>query len=158
MDTDSLHKLAQLIRSQRIASLGTLSQGIPHVSMVPYASAKDFSAFWLHLSGLAFHTRNIHADPHIGLMICEADAVGQDPLALARVSIQSEAVELPNGSQEFDSARSLYLAKFPGAEMSFGLGDFGLYRITPVEGRYVAGFGRTFNLSIEDFKRAGAIP
>jgi hypothetical protein len=37
------------------------------------------------------------------------------------------------------------------------LGDFGLYRVAPVEGRYVAGFGKTFNLSVEDFKRAAAV-
>ena len=48
--------LQQLIHGRTIAALGTLHQGIPFVSMVPYAVAGDGS-FILHVSRLAAHTQ-----------------------------------------------------------------------------------------------------
>jgi hypothetical protein len=37
------------------------------------------------------------------------------------------------------------------------LGDFAIYKIVPRTARYVAGFGKIFNLTVEDFKQAAAI-
>jgi putative heme iron utilization protein len=42
--------------------------------------------------------------------------------------------------------RNLYLQRFPEAEQLFSLGDFNIWKITPKGGRFVAGFGRAFNL------------
>jgi hypothetical protein len=39
----------------------------------------------------------------------------------------------------------------------FALGDFALYRVVPKAGRLVAGFGKTFNLTAQDFQRAAAL-
>jgi|GEM_PF-6500928 len=38
--------------------------------------------------------------------------------------------------------------------LTFNLGDFALYRIEPSGARYVAGFGKTFNLTADSLKRA----
>ena len=161
MDADALITLAHLIRTERVAALGTLRSGAPLVSMVPYAAADDCTAFWLHLSRLAFHTQDIVKDPRVSLMIAETDTGATNPQMLARVSIQSEAIALPKSSADYESAKTLYLAKLPEAELSFGLGDFDLYRIEPRTARYVAGFGRTFNLTVKDFQeasKAGPVP
>ncbi len=145
--------LATLIHSQRIAALGTLRDGVPFVSMVPYAEATDLSAFYLHLSRLAVHTQAIRSDPHVGLMISQPDVGSGDPQTLARVSIQGEAAVVAKDSADFGTVKALYLAKFPAAEINFGLGDFDLYRITPHSGRYVADLGKIYDLKEEDFKR-----
>jgi hypothetical protein len=157
MDAESLGILARLIRSQRVGALGTLRKGAPHVSMVVFAVAADFSAFWIHLSRLAFHTQNIQEDSRIGLMIAEPDNGGVDPQTLARISIQGDARTAAKESQEFAEARSLYLARFPEAIGNFELGDFDLYRIEPQSGRFVAGFGRIFNIGPVNFREASAI-
>lgn len=149
---DFHHFLASLIRSQRIAALGTLRDGVPFVSMVPYAEAADLSAFYLHLSRLAVHTQAIRSDPHVGLMIAQPDTGSSDPQTLARVSIQGEAVVVAKDSADFSVIKVLYLAKFPAAELNFGLGDFDLYRITPHTGRYVADLGKIYDLKEEDWR------
>jgi heme iron utilization protein len=154
MDADALLSLAHLVRTERVAALGTLRSGAPLVSMVPYAVADDCTTFWLHLSRLAFHTQDILKDPRVSLMIAETDTRTKNPQMLARVSIQSEAIVLPKFSTEYEPAKTLYLAKLPDTEMSFGLGDFDFYRIEPRTARYVAGFGRTFNLTANDFREA----
>jgi nitroimidazol reductase NimA-like FMN-containing flavoprotein (pyridoxamine 5'-phosphate oxidase superfamily) len=86
MDQQSEHVLAHLIRSTRVAALGTLHDGEPNLAMVAYAFAEDFSAFYLHVSKLGKHTTDMENDPHVSLLITEADDRRPDPQTLARVS------------------------------------------------------------------------
>lgn len=155
MDSENLRHLALLLRTERVASLGTLRDGAPSVAMVLYAAAPDLSSFYLHLSRLAHHTQNLKHDHRVALMIAEADRGAVDPQSLRRVSIQSVAAMLDRESSAHDEAMKLYLARFPEAEMSFSLGDFNLYRLEPLTARFIAGFGQIFNLTPADFRSAG---
>jgi hypothetical protein len=157
MDDSALAALGQLLRAPRTAALGTLHAGGPFVSMVIFAAAPDFSVFYLHLSRLAQHTRDLAADPRASLMIAETDqSAARNPLALGRVSLQGSVAALPADAPEHASAKSLYLARFPAAEFNFTLGDFGLYAFTPQTGRYVGGFARAFDLTPADLRQAAA--
>lgn len=146
MDTASEQQLARLIRKARIAALGTLHEGQPNLAMVAYAFAEDFSAFYIHVSRLGKHTRDMEIDPHVSLLIAETDDSRPDPQTLARVSLQGVAEILPKGDQDYTQIKHLYLVRFPVSEALFNLGDFNLWRITPTGGRFVAGFARAFNL------------
>ena len=154
MDTQNLTSLAQLIRSQRMAALGTLRDGGPLVSMVVYAAAPDFSEFYLHISRLAQHTQDLLQDGRASLLISEQDQGVSDPQTLARLSLRGEAVILAPDHPNYSQARSTYLARFPQTAMNFSLGDFLLYAFQPRAGRYVAGFGQIFNLTIAHLKQA----
>ncbi len=87
-------------------------------------------------------------------MIAEADDGTQNPQLLARVSIRGEAILVPPADPEYEKIKALYLARFPDNAFNFGLGDFSIYRIQVRNARYVAGFARAFNLSVDDFKKA----
>jgi putative heme iron utilization protein len=154
MDPEALQQLARLIRGQRVAALGTLRQGAPFVSMVPYAPAADFSAFYVHLSRLAYHTQDILKDARVSLMIAAADDGKGDPQTLARLSIRGVAEEITRSHSAYAELKALYLARFPQAKVSFGLGDFSIFSIQPKSGRFVAGFGRIFNLGRETLQQA----
>ena len=157
MDSESQQRLAQLIHTQRVAALGTLRDGAPFISMILYAPSADFTNYFMHVSRLAFHTQDILKDPRVSLMIAEADAGTQNPQLLARVSIRGEAILVQPADPEYEKIKSLYLAKFPENELNFGLGDFAIYRIQVKNARYVAGFARAFNLSVDDFKKAAEL-
>jgi putative heme iron utilization protein len=157
MDQQSEQTLARLIRSTRVAALGTLHDGEPNLAMVAYALAEDFSAFYIHVSKLGRHTRDMENDPHVSLLITEADDQRTDPQTLARVSIQGTAAIVPRGEPDHARVRSLYLKRFPEAEQLFSLGDFNLWKITPKAGRFVAGFARAFNLVPEALKKVSAL-
>lgn len=152
IDTDTRLQLASLIRSQRVAALGTLLHGTPLVSLVIYAAASDFGAFYIHISRLAQHTQAILADPRVGLMITEQDEDG-DPQTLARLSLRGKAAEIVPASKDYEPAMAAYLAKHPGAAFNLTLRDFSLYRIVPDAARYVGGFGKIFDLAPEDFRK-----
>jgi len=149
MDEQSERTLARLLRETRVAALGTLHEGEPNLAMVAYSFAKDFSAFYIHVSKLGKHTTDMENDPRFSLLITEADDRRPDPQTLARVSIRGTAESLPRTDPGYDRVKQNYLERFPEAEQLFSLGDFNLWKITPKGGRYVAGFGRAFNLAPE---------
>ena len=157
MDQPSEQTLARLIRSTRVAALGTLHEGEPNLAMVAYAFAEDFSAFYLHVSKLGKHTTDMERDPRVSLLIAETDDRRPDPQTLARVSMRGTAEVLPRTEPGYPQIKKLYLMRFPEAEQLFSLGDFNLWRITPKGGRYVAGFGRAFNLGPETLVKASAL-
>ena len=152
MELELQHKLALLLRETRTAALGTIRNGAPTVSMVTYAAAEDFSAFYLHVSQLAQHTQDMEKDKHISLLVTEPDDGREDPQTLARVSIRGNAEVIPLGAPGYMLAKNLYRARFPKAESLFEFGDFELWRITPKGGRYVAGFAKAFNLTADSLK------
>jgi putative heme iron utilization protein len=147
MDSESCLTLATLLRSQRVAALGTLRQGAPLVSMVLYLPAPDFSAFHLHVSRLAWHTQDMLADARVSLSIAATDDGTRNPQVLERVSLRGEATALPNDSPGHEALKAAWLARFPDSAINFELADFSFFRIAPRDARFVAGFGRIHNLS-----------
>jgi putative heme iron utilization protein len=152
MDESSTQLLARLISRQRTAALGTLRGGAPLVSLVLFAAEEDFTSFIIHVSSLALHTRDMVNDPRVSLMIAEPDLGQKDPQTLARVSISGEAAPIEPGGAAFTATRGLYLDKFPEAAMNFQLADFSMYRIIAHSARYVADFGKIYNLKPGDLR------
>jgi putative heme iron utilization protein len=146
MDEQSEQTLARLIRETRVAALSTLHDGGPNLAMVAYSFAEDFSVFYIYVSRLGKHTTDMENDPRVSLLITETDDRRADPQTLARASIRGTAEILPRTDPGYAQVKQNYLERFPEAEQLFSLGDFNFWKITPKGGRYVAGFGRAFNL------------
>ena len=157
MDTESELKLARMIRGQRVAALGTLHDGAPFVSMIAYVPTADFSAFYIHVSRLAQHTRDLLQSSQVGLMIAEGDPGEGDPQTLARVSFVGHANPVAPNTADYASIQALYQARFPASTLTFQLGDFALYRIQVESARYVAGLGKTFTLTPHRLQQAATI-
>ena len=153
MDTELEEKLAEMLRSRRVAGLGTLRDGSPLVSMVAYLPENDFSAFYVHISKLAQHTRDLLAYPRAGMLVSEPDDGRDDPQTLARISILSRAEQIAAEDAAYPGVRSRYIARFPQSAPLFRFGDFGLWRLVPQSARFVAGFAQAFNLTPEALKR-----
>ena len=142
--------LQQLIHGRVIAALGTLHEGVPFVSMVPYAVASDGS-FILHVSRLATHTRDMLDHPEVSLLITESEGSGKMPQALARVTVQGRAKMLERDSQKHIDARDVYLLRFPDAAPLFEFSDFNIVIIKPMSARIIAGFGQAITMTGDDF-------
>ena len=125
--------------------------------MVAYCFAADFSAFYIHVSKLGKHTRDMETDPRVSLLITERDDHRADPQTLARLALQGTAEVLPRDASDYSLIKSMYLKRFPEAGPMFSLGDFNLWRITPKGGRFVAGFARAFNIVPEALKKAATL-
>jgi putative heme iron utilization protein len=125
----------RLMRGCDQASLGTLMEGRPYVSLVAIACDQDAAPLLL-LSDLAQHTKNLLGDRRVSLLF-EATAGYPDPLAGPRLSVLGHA-------ERCDDARAAarFAARQPSSAQYAGFGDFHLYRAVVERGHLVAGFGR----------------
>jgi heme iron utilization protein len=145
VDAETAQLLKGLLSKQRIAHLGTLRNGAPMVSMTLYMPAPDYSAFYVHVSRLAWHTQDMLQDGRVALSIAETDDARADPFTLMRVTIRGDAVQMAGGPKD------AWLARFPAQAINFELADFSFWQITPRDARFVAGFGKIHNLSAKDW-------
>jgi putative heme iron utilization protein len=147
MDALSKNLLFSLVSNSRVASLGTLHDGAPFVSMVLTAPDPTHSVWFIHVSRLSGHTQDLLKDPRVSLMLAMPDTGEKDPQQLARLTLTGDATELENGSDEEASAKEIYLGKFPHmADIVAQLGDFSFWVIRPKSARFVGGFARAFTL------------
>ena len=153
MNAELSEQLAHLLRRRTTAALGTLREGAPFVSMVPYALAPDGSGFVVHVSRLAAHTKDMLADARVSLLVAEVEGGKKSPLGLMRVSVQGLARRISNGSPDLPKLKATYLASFPDAEPMFGFADFSIFIVRPDAARFVAGFGEAHSLSGESMRR-----
>jgi heme iron utilization protein len=146
--------LRELLASRKTAALGTLHSGAPYVSMVPFTLLPDGTAFIIHVSQLAPHTKDMLADPHVSLLITGTEKADGSPLDLPRVTILGTAQKIPVDSAGYPFAREAYLGRIPDAAPLFSLGDFSLFRITPTEARWIGGFAQARSISPVNFALA----
>ncbi len=149
MDPETSALLKKLLTKERTAHLATLRGGAPMASMTLFMPERDFSAFYVHVSRLAWHTQDMLQDARVALSVAEADDGRADPFTLMRVSVRGETSQLQTLDQEL---KSRWLQRFPEQAVNFELADFSFWKIAPRDARFVAGFGRIHNLSADDLK------
>jgi putative heme iron utilization protein len=129
-----------LVHLGRTGTLGTLSRrhpGHPFVSVMPYAPDERGRPLLL-ISRLAMHTQNLEADARTSLLVAQS-GVGEDPLALARLTLMGRAERL--GPEERAAARETYLARHPNAVHWVEFEDFSFWRLDLADLYFVGGFG-----------------
>ena len=117
-------------------------------SMTLFMPEPDFSAFYVHVSRLAWHTQDMLQDARVALSIAETDDRRADPFTLMRVTIRGEARQIDGGPKD------AWLERFPEQVINFELADFSFWKIAPRDARFVAGFGRIHNLSAAELANA----
>jgi putative heme iron utilization protein len=146
VDTETSGLLRKLLTTERTAHLATLRGGAPMASMTLFMPERDFSAFYVHVSRLAWHTQDMMQDGRVALSVSETDDGRADPFTLMRVTVRGEALQLGGGPKD------AWLARFPEQAINFTLADFSFWKITPRDARFVAGFGRIHNISAKELE------
>jgi putative heme iron utilization protein len=100
------------------------------------------------ISRLAWHTRNLEADPRASILFTTEQAHEGDPLALGRVSAMGVAEKIDDAR-----ARERFLARHPEAAGYAGFADFAFWRLNIEKAHYVGGFGRIGTLPGESLLR-----
>jgi hypothetical protein len=153
MQAEEQAALAALVRGQRQAALGTLDDGQPFVSMVLYV-VDTGPSFLIHVSRLSAHTRHLEATPRASLLVMQPDTGSGNPQELARITMQVEAQRLDRESEAYKQGKSRYIARLPDSAMLFDFPDFSLYRLVPMNARYIGGFARAYSLTAEQLRQA----
>jgi len=149
MKPEHARTLRDLLFTQQVAALGTLHEGEPYVSMVPFALLPGGASLIIHVSQLAAHTKDMLAHPQVSLLVIAPPTPEVTAQELARITLLGEAVQVARGTPEHAAAKAAYLARFPQTEMLFGFSDFSLFAIVPESIRFVGGFAQATTLSPE---------
>jgi hypothetical protein len=155
MEPRELRLLASLLRDTRVLALGVLVDGQPQVGLLPFLATPDFAALIVHGSRLARHSRGLSAGAPFSAVLHQPDTPEADPLRLPRLLLDGE-VTTPLASEHDDLVRR-WVARFPSAAMTVGLGDFAFHRLVPTSGRLVAGFGQAFGVGPHTLASAAAL-
>ena len=134
-----------LLRRARTGSLASLNcdGGIPYASLVNGATDVEGHPLIL-ISTLAWHTKNLLADPRASLLVAEPPASG-DALTGPRVTVMGRFAKVEDKALE-----RRYLARHPQAALYAGFGDFAFWRLEPKRLHAVAGFGRIETMEADE--------
>jgi putative heme iron utilization protein len=158
-DSRLTRELRALLHSRRVGALGTLSDdGLPFVSMVPFAMEPQHGELVLHVSALAEHSRNLTKRPQVTLLVMQGELPGEPVHALQRVTLSGLATVLDRGSEHWTQCRNAYLARFPEAEPMTEMGDFSFVAVQMTAARQIAGFGAARGVDAEEVRRAMQAP
>jgi putative heme iron utilization protein len=133
-------EIRELLGRERSGVLSTISvkeAGWPFGSITPYAQLETGEPIVL-ISEIAEHTRNVHRDARVSLLVQESAAQAR-PQAGARVTILGYAIPVP--APYIEHAQRGYSSLFPDSADYFLAHDFSLYRIVVTQIRYIGGFG-----------------
>lgn len=140
---DDLALAGRLMAETPGASLAVIAEdGMPYAALTAPARVTDGAPLTI-ASDLAVHGRALRADGRASLLFVGAVDPAK-PLTTARFAVVGTAQPAEAGDRE------AYLARRPDAELYIDFGDMRLYRIAPIGGQLVAGFGRAVKFAAAD--------
>ncbi|WP_432454245.1 pyridoxamine 5'-phosphate oxidase family protein [Agarivorans sp. QJM3NY_29] len=137
-------EIADFIEQQQSLILASQGEdGFPHNSYSPFVFYQ--AAFFIFISDISKHAHYLRAHEKAALMLIEDETSSQQIYARKRLSYEviAQQVDAEPREQVLD-----LLAKRHGdiVENLRQLSDFKLFRLTPINGRYVKGFGQAFDI------------
>ena len=140
-------EILNFVAERRSLHLATVnSDGTPLASYAPFAA--DRHGFWVVLSDIAVHGANLLNEPRASILLVEDETEAEELFARRRVNYQVEARAPEPASEDWQNGVALLearLGKMP--RMLSELEDFRVFRLRPVSGRYVKGFGAAYSLA-----------
>ena len=126
--------------------LTTIScHGVPDSSYEDYVRHDE--DYYIYASELAQHTRNLIDTGSVSMLFVEGGRLDNRNPEHKRVVLKSRAIRVDRTSNRFKKVLQLFQQRFSDfPRILKSLPDFHLFRITPVNGAYVRGFGQAYLL------------
>ena len=152
---------ASLIEEMRSLQLSTVGEdGAPHCGYTPYLYRAPCS-FYIFVSQLAAHTRNLLANKTCAIMIIADEHSSSEIFARTRANYLCETKRIAPDSPDYTLVLDDYQQRHgKTAGLLRQLPDFVLFQLHPMSGQFVMGFGQAYtltgdNLSVFEHARTG---
>jgi len=119
--------------------------GTPNISYAPTVFVGE--AFYVYISDLAKHTRNLMENPQVALMFIEDEGGCQQIYARTRVILDCQAKMVEPGDHWHSIMNEFALQFGEIMQTLTALPDFRLLRLEPEGGQYVKGFGQAYRIT-----------
>ncbi|KKC99767.1 MULTISPECIES: heme utilization protein HutZ [Photobacterium] len=125
------------------------SEGKPNVSYAPFALLDD--GYYVLISKIARHARNLLENPQVSLMMIEDEATSKTIYARTRLTFEANVVLVERDTERWQLGVAALKARFGEiVDGLSGLEDFKLFRLEPTHGLFVKGFGQAFQVTGDD--------
>jgi len=141
----------QLILSQKSVVLSTATEnGKAESSYAPYVR-DEAGVFYIFVSELASHTKNMLQNQQASILFIQPETESKNLFARERVVFDCSINEVEK-QDECYYKQMLIMQKQFGETVTLlqRLPDFHLLALTPVNGKYIAGFGQAFSINMDD--------
>ncbi len=141
----------QLIKNQQTLLLATVStHAEPECSYAPYVT-DEHKVFYIFVSELATHTKNMMDTQKASILFIKPEQETKNFFVRERVIFDCTISEIQQDDELFNRQLSRMNDQFgETVELLRSLSDFHLLALTPVKGRYIAGFGKAFTIDMAD--------
>lgn len=139
-----------LIQSRQTLLLSTVTEnGKPESSYAAYVRDQQ-GVFYIYVSELAAHTKNMLQNKLVSVLFIASENETQNFFARERIVFDCTINEIQKDDVTHDTQLQAMQEKF-GETVALlrNLTDFHLLALTPVSGKYIAGFGKAFEINIE---------
>lgn len=141
----------QLIISQKTLVLSTVTEkGKAESSYAPYVR-DDAGVFYIYVSELASHTKNMRQNQQASILFIQSETEAKNLFARERVIFDCSINEVKKQDECYHKQMLILKKQFGETVVLLqSLPDFHLLALTPVNGKYIAGFGQAFSINTDD--------
>lgn len=137
--------MQNFISSIQTAVIGTIdAHNLPFSSYVPYVY--DNNRFYIYISDIATHAKNLHVNPNASLFFIEDEAKSDNLFARKRISLQCSSHIIYRDTQRFNEILHLFSQKFDSSMVAMlqKMQDFNLFELEVKSGEATFGFGDAY--------------
>ena len=153
MIAGNIDKLRAACRTLVLATVDSTNK--PLASQTPFVVDTEGN-FLVLVSALAEHGRNLKTSSVASVLLLQDETGLINPFARERLSYRCDVHAVPRDSAEWQNGEPLFKQRFGKfVDTLLMLPDFAMYRLQPVDGRYVAGFGAAYTVKDGAIKPIG---
>lgn len=143
--------MKKFIATVQTAIIGTVDKNNhPFSSYAPYVY--DTNRFYVYISDIATHAKNIQKNPKASLFFVEDESKTENLFARKRISLQCDSLKIARGSERFEAVLDLFAQKFDAKMVATlkKMTDFNLYELKVNYGEATFGFGKAYFIGGEN--------
>ena len=137
-------------RSLQLSTIG--DAGRPECSYAPFVIDIQ-SNFYVYVSGLSNHTKNMRNDNRAGIMLIEDEDKAENIFSRKRLTFECEVKKIERSDDEWEPIMQLF-DELAGEIMATlrVLSDFELMSLSPKSGLFVSGFAKAYEIHGENME------
>ncbi|WP_297990961.1 HugZ family protein [Anoxybacillus sp.] len=146
MEDKKRERYVQFLKECKTLIMSTIDEcGHPFISYAPFVM--DEGHFYIFISRAAEHFQYIERCERISVLLIADESSSPHLFARERVRFTCKRTHIENEGNDHIFAKFQHIHGEPMINLLRRM-DFSLFQLTPIEGRYVAGFGHAFDVDL----------
>tara|TARA_Y100001968_G_C18902848_1_gene501569 strand:+ start:25 stop:537 length:513 start_codon:yes stop_codon:yes gene_type:complete len=161
LEKEAINEKNDIVKKMQSINISTICENsVPNSSYAP-AAIDEEGNYYIYVSELSKHTRNLLINSKVSIMLIEDEVTSKNIFARKRFTINANAEIINRDTQNWYEKIQLLESKF-GESIKFlkEMTDFHLFKLVPIDGLLVYGFGKAFNFvgkNLEEIKHLNEI-